>query len=72
MKRCKSQTLISVLVMAFTITLAVPYGHADLLVTSFFTKSVLRYDETTGAFLGVFASGVPSSTPSSPQAAGDC
>jgi streptogramin lyase len=32
-------------------------ADADILVGSDFTDSVLRYDETTGAFLGVFASG---------------
>lgn len=30
-------------------------AQADLLVASFFSGEVLRYDETTGAFLGVFA-----------------
>ena len=34
-----------------------PTAYADLLVGSFSTDSVLRYDETTGAFVGVFASG---------------
>ncbi len=36
---------------------AVGRAKADLIVSSYFTNSVLRYDTTTGAFLGTFASG---------------
>lgn len=32
-------------------------SQADLLVTSFHTNNVLRYDGETGAFVGVFAAG---------------
>jgi hypothetical protein len=42
---------------AFLGWVAVPNASADLLVSSYYTHSVLRYDETTGAFIGVFASG---------------
>jgi WD40 repeat protein len=38
-------------------TLASPYAHADLLVSGFNNNEVLRYNQTTGAFEGVFASG---------------
>ena len=34
-------------------------ARADLLVASFYTGQVLRYDEITGAFLGVFATTPP-------------
>jgi hypothetical protein len=37
------------------VTLCGPRAHADMLVGSFNTGQVLRYDETNGAFLGVFA-----------------
>lgn len=40
----------------FIAAFAAPRVHADLLVSSGFTNEVLRYDGTTGAFIGVFAS----------------
>lgn len=36
---------------------------ADLLVASFDSFQVLRYDDTTGAFLGIFATGLPNDRP---------
>jgi DNA-binding beta-propeller fold protein YncE len=36
---------------------------ADLLVSSFDGFQVLRYDQTTGAFLGIFAAGLPGDRP---------
>jgi DNA-binding beta-propeller fold protein YncE len=38
-------------------------AEADLLVASFDTGQVLRYDDTTGAFLDVFATGLPDDHP---------
>lgn len=49
--------LLAVLLVA-AVTLGVRLSaQADLLVSSLNTDSVLRYDSTTGAFLGTFASG---------------
>ena len=39
-------------------------ARADLLVASFDSSQVLRYDTTTGAFLGTFATGLPAGRPS--------
>jgi DNA-binding beta-propeller fold protein YncE len=39
-------------------------ARADLLVASFDSFQVLRYDDTTGAFLGTFATGLPNDRPS--------
>jgi sugar lactone lactonase YvrE len=59
------QVLISVLA-AFLLTISsTPPAWADLLVSSFDTSQVLRYDQTTGAFLGVFATGLPGDHPTS-------
>jgi hypothetical protein len=38
-------------------------ARADLLVASFDSFQVLRYDTTTGAFLGTFATGLPGDRP---------
>ena len=38
-------------------------GRADLLVASLDTGQVLRYDDVTGAFQGVFATGLPDDHP---------
>jgi hypothetical protein len=39
------------------LALALPATAQDLLVSSRFTDQILRYDGTTGAFVGVFAQG---------------
>ena len=57
MNRRHLKILMAALVLGAQTTIIVPIACADLLVGSFNTNSVLRYDETTGAFLGVFASG---------------
>jgi hypothetical protein len=49
--------LVAALVLGALTWIIAPTAYADLLVGSFSTDSVLRYDETTGAFVGVFASG---------------
>jgi len=46
--------LIGIPALVAVIALAVPVAHADVLVSSFFTDSVLRYDRTTGGSLGAF------------------
>src|SRR5262245_26711116 len=53
-------------VVAFVslLTLGIPLqAWADLLVASFDTKEVLRYDDTSGTFLGAFAVGLPDDHP---------
>jgi DNA-binding beta-propeller fold protein YncE len=45
------------LALAGWLGLVLPDARADLLVSSRGNDRILRYDETTGAFLGVFASG---------------
>jgi outer membrane protein assembly factor BamB len=57
MKGWSFNILLAGLVLGALTCIVVPTAHADLLVGSDFTDSILRYDETTGAFLGVFASG---------------
>lgn len=39
------------------------WAQADLLVASFDTNQVIRYDDTTGVFLGVFATGLTNDHP---------
>lgn len=51
MKRCWMSLVLSWLLSA----LSAP-AHADLLVSSLHTRQILRFDETSGAYLGVFAS----------------
>lgn len=46
-------------------------ARADLLVVSIDSSQVLRYDENTGAFLGVFATGRPNDHPVGMAAGGD-
>jgi hypothetical protein len=51
-------------------TLCAPYAHADLLVISGVdpgSRSVLRYDDATGAFLGAFVPPVSGGQISDPQ-----
>jgi streptogramin lyase len=57
MKSWSLNMLVAALVLGALTSIVVPTAYADLLVGSSFTDSVLRYDETTGAFVGVFASG---------------
>jgi hypothetical protein len=55
--RYKSNALFLTLVAAWTSALAVSSARADLLVVfAGTTKGVARYDQDSGAFLGVFAS----------------
>ena len=56
METLKLKTYIAALVVCAVIFLAIPAAYADLLVMSNPTQQVLRYDETTGAFIDVFAS----------------
>jgi hypothetical protein len=57
MKTWTFNMFVAALVWGALTSIVVPTAYADLLVGSFFTDSVLHYDETTGAFVGVFASG---------------
>jgi len=56
--------LTTLFLLAFTLGGMSSSAQADLLVSSNLTNEVLRYEETTGGFLGVFASGSGLSGPS--------
>ena len=55
MKTRELRTYIAALMVCALTVLVSPQVHADLLVMSRYSNSILRYDETTGAYLGVFA-----------------
>src|SRR5437016_2552957 len=49
--------LLSLLILTASFGFAVPEARAQLVVASFGTNDTRRYDQVTGAFLGVFTSG---------------
>src|SRR5690242_18918140 len=59
--KTNSRAFVSVLI-ALLLFLA-NSGRADLLVSSFDSFQILRYDDATGAFLGGFATGLPGDRP---------
>src|SRR5262249_20166304 len=54
MTRRQSYTPLLVVLIAATVSSIGEFAHADLLVASSNSDSILRYDEKTGAFLGTF------------------
>ncbi|MCI0547470.1 MAG: hypothetical protein L0027_09310, partial [Candidatus Rokubacteria bacterium] len=57
MTTLRRQLLLIGLVVAAVTIWAAPRARADLLVSSFATDTVLRYNEMTGVFVGTFAAG---------------
>ena len=57
------RVLLSVLIVIVLAGSCAPPAWADLLVSSFDSFQVLRYDQTTGAFLGAYATGLPGDRP---------
>jgi streptogramin lyase len=57
-----TKRILPILITALSLLLSVA-ARADLFVSSTGTHQVLRYDKTTGAFIGVFASGGGLSSP---------
>src|SRR5438552_7125822 len=66
METRERNTLLAGLVVCALIVLVRAPAHAELLVISRYSNSILRYDETNGAYLGVFAGPAVVPSPSGP------